>query len=157
MPGEDKAALDTLRAELLTAIAPVGAIEELLADQLVSVVWRLRRAQSMESGVLGGAFYEAMKSMGVNKEQYADLVTGTGDAKPILPFMEVYALGSALRKDETGAVALEKAARYGGSLERSLFRTLHELERVQAGRKGQVVPLPVAIDVTVDATVPGPH
>jgi len=36
-----------------------------------------------------------------------------------------------------------------GHLERSLFRTLHELQRLQAARNGGAV-APVAVDVTVD-------
>ena len=44
---------------------------------------------------------------------------------------------------------LDKVARYESSLERSLFRTLHELERIQAARSGEHVPLPAVADVAV--------
>lgn len=44
---------------------------------------------------------------------------------------------------------MDKVARYESSLERSLFRTLHELERIQAARSGEVVPLPAVADVSV--------
>lgn len=44
---------------------------------------------------------------------------------------------------------LDKVARYETSLERSLFRTLHELERIQAARAGEHVPLPAVADVSV--------
>lgn len=42
---------------------------------------------------------------------------------------------------------LDRINRYETSLERSLYRTLHELQRMQAARQGQVVPAPVAVDV----------
>ena len=42
---------------------------------------------------------------------------------------------------------LEKVARYENSLERSLFRNLHELQKLQAARSGVAVTLPVALDV----------
>lgn len=42
---------------------------------------------------------------------------------------------------------LEKVARYESGLERSLFRTLHELQRLQAARSGAVVPPPAAVDI----------
>jgi hypothetical protein len=45
-------------------------------------------------------------------------------------------------------VKLAKITRYESSLERSLYKALHELQRIQAARQGQVVPPPVAIDVT---------
>ncbi len=44
---------------------------------------------------------------------------------------------------------MERLLRYEGQLERSFFRTMHELERIQALRKGDVVPVPAAVDVTV--------
>lgn len=44
---------------------------------------------------------------------------------------------------------LEKIARYEAHLERSLYRALHELQRLQANRNGQSVPPPAAVDVDV--------
>jgi hypothetical protein len=46
---------------------------------------------------------------------------------------------------------LDKVARYECGLERSFFRTLHEIQRLQASRTGAAVPPPAAIDV--DMTV----
>jgi hypothetical protein len=45
---------------------------------------------------------------------------------------------------------LEKINRYEGSLERSLLRTLHELERHQERRRGGFVPPTVTFDVALD-------
>jgi hypothetical protein len=42
---------------------------------------------------------------------------------------------------------LDKVARYETGLERSFFRTLHEIQRLQAARTGAVVSPPAAIDV----------
>ena len=47
------------------------------------------------------------------------------------------------------SLTMEKVNRYETTLERSLLKTLHELERRQAARDGQTVPLPVAVDVNV--------
>jgi hypothetical protein len=44
----------------------------------------------------------------------------------------------------------ELVMRYEGHLERSLHKTLHELERMQALRAGQSVSAPMVIDVTTD-------
>jgi len=44
----------------------------------------------------------------------------------------------------------ERSTRYEVHLERSLYRTLHELERRQAGRSGRIVPPPLTVDVTLD-------
>jgi len=46
-----------------------------------------------------------------------------------------------------GEEALEKVSRYETTLERSLFRTIHELRRLQAAREGVALPPPAAVDV----------
>lgn len=49
-------------------------------------------------------------------------------------------------------LTLEKISRYRTALERSLYRALHELERLQERRAGMNVPLPVAVDVDTAVT-----
>jgi hypothetical protein len=46
---------------------------------------------------------------------------------------------------------LQKVSRYEAHLSRQLYQALHELQRLQAARAGQVVPPPAALDVTLDA------
>ena len=46
---------------------------------------------------------------------------------------------------------LDRVARYESGLERSFFRTLHEIQRLQASRTGAAAPPPAAVDV--DMTV----
>lgn len=46
---------------------------------------------------------------------------------------------------------IEVFSRYEGTLERSLFKALHELQRLQAVRAGNAVPPPVAVDVNVSS------
>ena len=42
-----------------------------------------------------------------------------------------------------------RLSRYEVTLDRTLFKCLHELQRLQASRRGEPVPLPEAMDVTV--------
>lgn len=44
---------------------------------------------------------------------------------------------------------LQRLSRYETTLDRTLYRTLHELQRLQAGRRGQNVPAPEAVDVSI--------
>ena len=53
---------------------------------------------------------------------------------------------SLLPKVET----LDKVSRYESHLERALFRTLHELQRLQAARSGMALPPPAAVDLEVN-------
>src|SRR5262245_46126737 len=48
-----------------------------------------------------------------------------------------------------GREKMSVLSRYEVTLERSLYRALHELQRLQAARDGQVVPLPEAVDVEI--------
>jgi hypothetical protein len=61
--------------------------------------------------------------------------------------MENKRRGAALPEGEI----LEKVSRYETALERSLFRTLHELQRLQAVRGGMALPPPAAVDVDISA------
>jgi hypothetical protein len=47
---------------------------------------------------------------------------------------------------------LDRLLRYEAALERSLFRALHELHRLQAARAGVSVPPPAALDVDLAVT-----
>ena len=51
-----------------------------------------------------------------------------------------------------GKATLEMVSRYEAHLSRQMLQALHTLERLQAGRAGQAVPPPAALDVTLDAT-----
>jgi hypothetical protein len=42
-----------------------------------------------------------------------------------------------------------KLTRYESSIERGIYKALHELERIQAKRNGEKVPLPIALDIDV--------
>ena len=57
----------------------------------------------------------------------------------------------ALRGDSyiNGEDTLAKLSRYESSIQRNLLRMMHELQRLQAARKGEHVPAPQAIDIDV--------
>ena len=60
------------------------------------------------------------------------------------------ALGVAFKKDVENADAISKLCRYEAAIERSFYKALHELQRVQAARKDGQAPASIAVDVTVD-------
>jgi hypothetical protein len=104
-------------------LSPDGQLEETLVDRIISLTWRLTRASRVERDVL--------------------LLRAGGDPGEL-------ALGLAFMRDAERGDTLQKVSRYEGQLERSLYRTLHELQRIQGARKTGVLPPPVALDVTVD-------
>ena len=116
--GESEADLVGFGKRLRAQLAPVGELELLFADRIVSSAWRLRRALVVEAAVL-------------SKEDTPDRAF----------------VGYGLQK-------MTVIARYESALERSLFKALHELQRLQAARQGEAVPLPEAVDVDVSVGDP---
>jgi DNA-binding MltR family transcriptional regulator len=63
-----------------------------------------------------------------------------------------YDVALGFRKDLSQSEALSKLARYESTLDRSLYRALHELQRLQALRKGASSGPPAAVDVDVSVS-----
>jgi len=62
-------------------------------------------------------------------------------------------------RDGTGAIAgsdyryhsWQNFIRYETTLERQIYKALHELERIQHARKGDPVPAPLSIDLDISS------
>jgi hypothetical protein len=126
LPGEDEAALTELGERLRDELQPVGELEDLLVEQIIAAVWRLRRLRRVEAGIFAWEL---------------DNVVRVPDKSM---------LGLSFIRDANSANAFSKLSRYETTIERSLYKALHELQRLQAARQteGSVTP-PMAIDVDV--------
>jgi len=58
-------------------------------------------------------------------------------------------LGRAVHVDFAGSNTLGKFRRYEAHINRTLYKALHELQRLQAARLGRKVFAPLAIDVNI--------
>jgi hypothetical protein len=116
--GESEAELVAFGKRLRAQLVPVGELELLLVDRIISTAWRLRRLVAVET-------------MLFNKEAALDHAF-----------------------NNYGREKMGVLSRYEVTLERSLYKALHELQRLQAARDGQVVPLPEAVDVEVSLAGP---
>jgi len=126
LPDDDEATLVELGKRLRAHLQPVGKLEVLLVDRMVTATWRLRRLLIVEQYL----FHERR--------------TAEDDRKP-------GNLGLAFIRDFSDKFS--KLSRYETTIERSLYKALHELQRLQAVRAGMPVPPPAAADVDVDITV----
>ena len=131
LPGEDETAFKELGESLREELQPVGELENLLVERIIAAHWRLRRISRAETGIFV-------------REPYGGVARGA-QSKP-----DNAALGLAFIRDANGANAFSKLSRYETAIERSLYKALHELQRIQAARRanGNVTP-PVALDVDV--------
>jgi hypothetical protein len=126
LPGEDEEALGELTEGLRAKLQPVGELEGLLVDRITSLLWRLRRSARVEAGVF-------------LQESYGDV--RDSDAST---------LGLAFIRDSNGGNAFSKLSRYETTMERGLYKALHELQRLQANRVAAgSSPLPLAVDVDI--------
>ncbi len=136
LPNEDESALKELGEHLRAELQPVGQLEGLLVDRITTAHWRLRRLGRVEADIF---FWE-----------HHEELTGWDRGMKAREDDQTAALGRAFIRDAGMANAFSKLSRYETAIERSLYKALHELQRIQAARhaSGNVVP-PVAIDVDV--------
>src|ERR671910_431099 len=57
LPGEDEEALQELGERLSNELQPVGELENLLVDRIVSAYWRLSRLGRVEAGIFAWELY----------------------------------------------------------------------------------------------------
>lgn len=138
VPGESAEALEELRSGLRAALAPVGTLEELLADRVLSCAWRLARLGRVEAALL------TAPPPG-RDEALLRLLDAPDAPDPLAP--EARALGERWGRYTP---ALGVLSRYEVTLDRALLGTLHELQRLQAARApGGSPSAPAALDVTL--------
>lgn len=147
--GEHQEALDQLRKDMVTSLGPVGPLELLLVNRLTALWWRLERAQRVERETLEVCLAQA-------RFRASDILEGIADNDRFaLPRPRPEAedpTQTAFHWDD--GMRLERLLRYEGQLERSFFRLLHELERLQLHRGGQPVPPPLVADVQISVEAP---
>ena len=123
LEGEDEALLITFAKKLRAELKPETEFELLLVDRIIANSWRLKRAMKIETGMM--------------KDGCSG---GFGGEK---------SLGEALNYEFINNDSYGKFTRYETSIERGIYKALHELQRIQAVRSGEIVPAPVAIDVDI--------
>jgi len=164
LPGEDATVFQDLLNQVHAEFSPVGPIEELLVDRLVKLMWRLCRLGRVETALFDWRVRDLkVRQLAAEVSSYVAPVfsdspdtyitdqTAQTEAQEALVRArqerdgdDVF-LGRALDADAKEADALSKLSRYEKSLERSLFRTLEELRRLQDRRSR---PAPPILDAT---------
>jgi hypothetical protein len=140
LPEEDEEALRELDERLRAELQPEGEMEDLLVEQIVATQWRLRRMRRVEAGVFDWESSSAARSAADSAAGYLRRPIPEGTSM----------LGLSFIRDANGANAFSKLSRYETAIERSLYKALHELQRLQAARRAEEdVPPPLAVDVNV--------
>lgn len=53
----------------------------------------------------------------------------------------------------SGGNHMQILSRYESGIEKSFYKAIHELQRVQAMRMGQAVMMPIALDISLDGAI----
>ena len=170
LPGEDEEALKELDENLRAELQPLGELENLLVDGIIAAHWRLRRLRRVEAGIFAWELYgelaeraqqeahtyewSVLDALGspeqITDEQKHQKALSRAQEMKAKQDAETATLGRTFIRDADKANAFSKLSRYETAIWRSLYKALHELQRLQAARRteGDVLP-PIALDVDV--------
>lgn len=143
LEGEDSENFTQLGQRIMENLQPEGEIEILLTERIIANMWRMRRALEVETAIMEyEKFDDSMAGL--------DLLLSTSSSKE-----------DQKRRRKTRSMILnsgvENVIRYETTIERGLYKALHELQRIQAARTGHPVLLPLAVDITVDKDIGEPE
>jgi hypothetical protein len=144
---EEKIDFEQFRFSFEQEYNPVGPTEEVLVEDIVTARWRLNRIRKMEPGFFALGLQRRRK---VREEIYANL---DGQAH----------LADVLSHDAFEDDTYGKMSRYEGRFERTFYKALKELQRLQALRaalsdsgNGTVWPSPISADPDPEPEAPQP-
>ncbi len=127
LSNEDENALIELNKRLRSDLKPSAELESILVDRIVANTWRLGRVMKIEKEMI---------------EKDCEYENWNGQ-------IQKRSIGEALSYDFANHDTYGKLIRYETSIERGIYKALHELQRIQATRAGEKLPLPIAVDIDV--------
>jgi hypothetical protein len=132
---ESQDEFEIYRENMIADLSPDGAMEEMLAERIVSLSWRLKRAEHFQNAVIDALIEHGLhgSSYGLSWSsdctQRAQEEASSGD-------MDVL-LGIVINKDFANSRTLEQLLVYERRIESSLYRTIAELKKARGMRKEQ--------------------
>ena len=172
LPGENPDDFDSFRAGLLASLDPQGELEGALAERIAADLWRLRRIPIFEATLHRRGCKELLVKQAAEsvrqceKDFFQSLQLEEGaacnrqaleDAKQRLARAQAELDDPSFNMTRVLEMFPEPFSnlwRHEVALSRSMQRTLHELERLQARRAGEHVPAPAVVDVNVSLGEP---
>jgi len=132
---ECQAEFDLYKGRILAELTPVGPMESMLAERIVSLSWRLKRAEriqnqavdSMIAGDTNSPLARLTQSL-LPKGIYRSAVPSNNSQSPLT-------LGQMAVKDLSNARVLERLLMYERRIENSLYKTTLALQRLQIIKK----------------------
>jgi hypothetical protein len=126
---------------LIQEIDPVGTIETFLVGSIALEMTRARRAARLEAEYITSILNPPTLGPDLDTDELFQGEIIDPGLPAVMNFESVRPLVSVFQ-------------RYGTTSAHALFRNLHELERRQRMRRGENVPAPVTVDLSVHADTP---
>ncbi len=139
--GEDPEEFELYREGMLQELAPAGAVEAMLAERVVGLSWRLRRAERLQNAAFAALDdCEPTPLLEARHEEWKQLKGSEWDQDISGVVDEDAALGKVAVEDFAGARVLDRLLMYERRIESSLYRTMAELRREREARAAAAAP-----------------
>ncbi len=131
--GENPAEYEAFHDQFLAEYAPVGMVESVLAERIVSLAWRLRRAERMQNQAMDVmiAKIETDQWEKTLRERAAEAQDPRAGGLDLL-------LGWATNDDFSDARILDRLLMYERRIENSMIKMMKELKRFQVIRRIEI-------------------
>ena len=135
--GENPADYVVFHDEMLADLAPVGAVETMLAERIISLWWRLRRAERMQNQALDDMMEKCVINplpRSMHTMECHAMGVPLGDERCLSSHLP---LGRVARLDWAGSKVIERMIMYERRIELSLHRTMNELKSHKKIRRSE--------------------
>ena len=132
---ESPADFDQYREQLLDELSPVSPMESILAERIVTLSWRLKRAARFQNQAIDALTADQTRSPLAKLTQSLSFNVADKPLRGAAGFNGELALGRLAVKDFANAKVLDRLLMYERRLESSLYKTLLEFQRLNIAKK----------------------
>jgi len=141
--GENPEEFERYREWMLEDLAPAGAVETMLAERVVGLSWRLRRAERLQNAAFAALDdAEPTPLLDARLEEWKQLKGSEWDRGISGVVDENAALGRPVVADFAEARVLDRLLMYERRIESSLYRTMAQLRREREARQARAAATP---------------
>jgi hypothetical protein len=133
--GENEADYEAFHDKMLAELAPVGMVEFMLAERVVSLWWRLKRAERMQNQVIDEMIERKIDnplSKRLNMINCHAKGIKLGDPRYVIGHLQ---LGKIATQDWSSGRVLDRMLMYERRIENSVIKIMKELKRCQIMRR----------------------
>ena len=132
---ESQADFDLYRDQMLDELAPLSPMESMLAERIVSLSWRLKRAGRIQNQAMDALKADNTSSPLAKLTQSVFFKSADRSGAAPAASAANLALGRMAIKDFSRARVLDRLLMYERRIEHSLYKTLLEFQRLNLIRK----------------------